>query len=70
MVPPLAIQARRKRDESFEMSMTIGISGFTRKIGQTTSIAAEFWAIQDGLQLALSLGVQDIEVELDAHISH
>ena len=37
-------------------------------IGSTTSIIAEFWALRDGLQLAIQLGVQYLEVELDAKV--
>ena len=29
------------------------IRGFTRYIGYTTSIIAEFWALRDGLKLAI-----------------
>ena len=43
------------------------IRGFARYIGYTTSII-EFWALRDGLQLAIQLGVQNLEVELDAKV--
>ena len=42
------------------------ISGFARSIGFTTSFAAEFWALRDGLMLCLSLGITAMEVEVDA----
>ena len=42
------------------------ISGFARSIGFTTSFAAEFWALRDGLRLCLSLGINAVEVEVDA----
>ena len=42
--------------------------GFARSIGSTTSIIAEFWALRDGLQLAIQLGVQYLGVELDAKV--
>ena len=42
------------------------ISGFARSIGFTTSFAAEFWALRDGLKLCLSLGINALEVEVDA----
>ena len=42
--------------------------GVCRSIGSTTSIIAEFWALRDGLQLAIQLGVQYLEVELDAKV--
>ena len=44
------------------------IRGFARNIGYTTSIIAEFWTLRDGLQLAIQLGVQNLEVELDAKV--
>ena len=44
------------------------VRGFARSIGSTTSIIAEFWALRDGLQLAIQLGVQYLEVELDAKV--
>ena len=44
------------------------IKGFARYIGYTTSIIAEFWALRDGLKLAIQLGVQNLEVELDAKV--
>ena len=42
--------------------------GVCRSIGSTTSIIAEFWVLRDGLQLAIQLGVQYLEVELDAKV--
>ena len=42
------------------------ISGFTRKIGFTTSLAAELWGLWDGLRLALSLNNEKIIVDVDA----
>ena len=44
------------------------VRGFARSIGSTTSIIAEFWALRDCLQLAIQLGVQYLEVELDAKV--
>ena len=44
------------------------VRGFARSIGSTTSIIAEFWALRDGLQLAIQLGIQYLEVELDAKV--
>ena len=44
------------------------IKGFARYIGYTTSIIAEFWALRDGLKLAIQLGVKNLEVELDAKV--
>ena len=42
------------------------ISGFARSIGLTTNLAVEFWALRDGLTLCLSLGINAMEVEVDA----
>ena len=36
------------------------------KIGHATSLLAKFWALRDGLQMALQLGINCLEVELDA----
>ena len=44
------------------------VRGFARSIGSTTSIIAEFWALRDGLQLAIQLGIQYLDVELDAKV--
>lgn len=33
------------------------VKGFSRLIGHATSIMAEFWALKDGLKLALSIGI-------------
>ena len=39
-----------------------------RNIGNATSIAAEFWALRDGLMLAAQLGITQLLVELDARV--
>ena len=44
------------------------VKGFARSVGFATSITAEFWALRDGLILASQMGLQNIEVELDAKI--
>lgn len=44
------------------------IRGFICSIGFTTSIMVEFWALRDGLLLALQLGLARLEVELDAKV--
>ena len=49
-------------------SAGVWVRGFARSIGSTTSIIAEFWALRDGLQLAIQLGVQYLGVELDAKV--
>ncbi|GLT63476.1 hypothetical protein SLA2020_360390 [Shorea laevis] len=45
------------------------IVGFSRNIGWTTSIAAELWAIRDGLEVAISKGFSKIIVETDSKIA-
>ena len=42
------------------------VKGFSRSIGVATSVMAECWAIRDGLTLANQLGIQNLEVKLDA----
>ena len=44
------------------------IKGFFRSIGFTTSVMAELWALRDGLYLAIQLGINFLEVELDAKV--
>ena len=44
------------------------VKGFAKNIGSTTSIIDEFWALRDGLQMAILLDVQNLEVELDAKV--
>jgi len=39
---------------------------FSRGIGFTTGVMAEFWALRDGLLLAVQMGIPYLEVELDA----
>ena len=40
--------------------------GFHRKLGPMSSTEAELWALQDGLQMAISVAIQPLEVEGDA----
>ena len=42
------------------------IKGYARSIGNTTSIAAELWALRDGIQLCLELNLPAVIIELDA----
>ena len=42
------------------------VKSYMRNIGQATSVAAEFWALRDGLMLATQLGINHLHVELDA----
>ena len=44
------------------------VKGYMRNIGQATSVAAEFWALRDGLMLAAQLGINHLHVELDAQV--
>ncbi|XP_075650954.1 uncharacterized protein LOC142621553 [Castanea sativa] len=44
------------------------VSGYARAIGTTTSVAAELWALRDGLNLCISLNLQAMEIELDAKL--
>nr|POF05708.1 putative ribonuclease h protein [Quercus suber] len=44
------------------------VQGFARKIGITTSVIAEFWALGDGLTMAAQLGITLLEIEMDAKI--
>ena len=42
------------------------IKGYARSIGNMTSIAAELWALRDGIQLCLELNLPAVIIELDA----
>ena len=44
------------------------VKGFSRSIGHTTSVMAKWWALRDGLILAIHLGINQLEVELDAKV--
>jgi len=44
----------------------IWLKGFARGVGCTTSCVAELWALRDGLNLASSLGIKNLIVQLDA----
>ncbi|XP_065622950.1 uncharacterized protein LOC136064750 [Quercus suber] len=44
------------------------IKGFSRSIGHASNFVAEFWALRDGLKLALGIGVHRLVVELDAKV--
>ncbi|XP_075670215.1 uncharacterized protein LOC142639980 [Castanea sativa] len=44
------------------------VKGFSRPIGHTTSVMAEWWALRDGLMLTIQLGIHQLEVELDAKV--
>ena len=40
--------------------------GFARGVGCTTSCVAELWALCDGLNLASSLGIESLIIQIDA----
>ena len=42
------------------------LGGFSRGVGSTSSCVTELWALCDGLNLASSLGIENLIVELDA----
>uniref|UniRef100_A0A2N9IHI9 Reverse transcriptase domain-containing protein n=1 Tax=Fagus sylvatica TaxID=28930 RepID=A0A2N9IHI9_FAGSY len=42
------------------------VKGFSRKIGNTNSLAAELWGLRDGLVLAQELNIKRLIIELDA----
>ncbi|GLT45320.1 hypothetical protein SLA2020_191580 [Shorea laevis] len=46
------------------------VVGFMRNIGHTTSLAAELWAIRDGLSMANYLQIQNLIVETDCQVAH
>ena len=45
------------------------VGGFSRAIGITTSVQAEFRALKDGLNLAIDLGIFNLEIEMDSLIA-
>ena len=44
------------------------VKGYSKSSGYTTSVLAEWWALQDGPILAIQLGINQLEVELDAKV--
>ena len=44
------------------------LKGFSKGIGSTTSVVAEFWVVRDGLLLAVQMGIPLLEIECDAKI--
>nr|POF18791.1 hypothetical protein CFP56_46565 [Quercus suber] len=42
------------------------VSGYARVIGFTTSVAAELWALRDGINLCIDLNLENVIIELDA----
>ena len=44
------------------------VKRYSRSIGHTTSVLAEWWALRDRLILATQLGIDQLDVELDAKV--
>ena len=44
------------------------IRGYMRAIGCTTSVAAELWALRDGIRLCIALKIPAVIFELDAKL--
>ena len=44
------------------------VSGFARAIGYTTNVAAELWALRDGINLCIDLKLTNVIIELDAKL--
>ena len=44
------------------------VKGYARSIGFTTNVIVDLWALRDGLNLALSEGIRNLIVELDARV--
>jgi ribonuclease HI len=45
------------------------VGGFSRAIGVTTSVQAELRALKDGLNLAIDLGILNLEIEMDSLVA-
>ena len=44
------------------------VKGYARAIGITTSVAAELWALRDGIRLCIALKIPAVEIQLDAKV--
>ena len=44
------------------------VKGYARAIGITTSVAAELWALRDGIRLCIALKLPAAEIEVDAKV--
>ena len=42
--------------------------GYAQTIGHTTSVAAELWALRDGINLCIDLNLTNVLIEMDAKI--
>jgi ribonuclease HI len=45
------------------------VGGFSRAIGVTTNVQAELRALKDGLNLAIDLGILNLEIEMDSLVA-
>uniref|UniRef100_A0A2N9IA93 RNase H type-1 domain-containing protein n=1 Tax=Fagus sylvatica TaxID=28930 RepID=A0A2N9IA93_FAGSY len=45
------------------------VGGFSRAIGATTSVQAKLRALKDGLELAIDLGILNLEIEMDSLVA-
>ena len=44
------------------------VKGYARAIGNTTSAAAELWALRDGIRLCIALKLQAVVIKLDSKL--
>ena len=44
------------------------MSGYARAIGHTTIVAAELWALRDGINLCIDLNLTNVIIELDTKL--
>ena len=44
------------------------VSGYARAIGHTTIVAAELWALRDGINLCIDLNLTNVIIELDTKL--
>ena len=44
------------------------LKGFSKKIGSTSSVAAELWALRDGLNLCFQQQLTAVIIDLDAKL--
>lgn len=61
--PGLASEGGLIRNERGEWS-----KGYARAIGITTSVAAELWALRDGIRLCFALKLPAVIIELDSKL--
>lgn len=69
MVRLQQIRALRQREVFSRTQVVIGLGGFCRHLGISNSLVAEFWAIRDGLELALQHDFLDIMIESDSLVA-